>query len=123
MATDGQPQIIDGGMQPKPAIFVLSLVCIARNRKFESTSLQQTVRLSPDFAFVPGKARVLRRCGGDARQYGRQRPAKSSNIALRSGSVSVGRYFSTAVSPMRFAPVGAPPPSAGVAPLEIQRYR
>jgi len=43
MATDGQPQIIDGGMQPKPAIFVLSLVCIARNRKFESTSLQRRV--------------------------------------------------------------------------------
>ena len=94
----------------------------ARYYKFESISLQQTVRLSPDFAFVPGKARVLRRCGDEARQYGRQRPAKSSNIALRSGSVSVGRYFSTAVSPMRFAPVGTPPPSA-VAPLEIQRYR
>jgi len=43
MATDGQPQIIDGGMQPKPAIFVLSLACIARNRKFASTSLQRQV--------------------------------------------------------------------------------
>jgi hypothetical protein len=93
-----------------------------RYRWFESGSLQQTVRLSPDFALVPGKARVLRRYGGEARQYGRQRPAKSSNIALRSGNVSVGRYFSTAVSPMRFAPMGAPPPSAGCA-LEIQRYR
>jgi len=28
----------------------------ARNRKFESISLQQTVRLSPDFAFVPRKS-------------------------------------------------------------------
>jgi len=61
-----------------------------RYRWFESISLQQTVRLSPDFALVPGKARVLRRYGGEARQYGRQRRAKSSNIALRSGNVSVG---------------------------------
>jgi hypothetical protein len=95
---------------------------LARNRKFESSSLQQTVRLSPDFAFVPGKARVLRRCGDEAGQHGRQRRARSSSIALRSGSVSIGRYFSTAASPMRFAPVGAPPPSA-VAPLEMQQYR
>src|SRR6516162_9534836 len=35
----------------------------ARNGKFESSSLQQTVRLSPDFALVPGKARVFRQCG------------------------------------------------------------
>src|SRR6516165_254490 len=83
--------------------------------KFESISLQQTVRLSPDFAFVPRKARVLRRCGDVAGQYGRQRRARSSNIALRSGSVSIGRYFSTAASPMRFAPVGAAAPSAGCA--------
>ena len=83
--------------------------------KFESISLQQTVRLSPDFAFVPRKARVLRRCGDVAGQYGRQRRERSSNIALRSGSVSIGRYFSTAASPMRFAPVGAAAPSAGCA--------
>ena len=64
MATDGQPQIIDGGMQPKPAIFVLSLACIARNRKFESTSLQQTVHLSPDFSFLYRKAGGCRGVGG-----------------------------------------------------------
>jgi hypothetical protein len=74
--------------------------------KFESVSLQQTVRLSPDFAFVPGKARVLRQCGEEARRHGRQRRARSSNIAPSSGSVSVRRYFSTAMSPMRFATVG-----------------
>ena len=34
--------------------------------KFESSPLQQTVRLFPDFAFVPGKARVFRQCGEDA---------------------------------------------------------
>jgi hypothetical protein len=31
--------------------------------RFESGSLQQTVRLSPDFALVPGKARVFRHVG------------------------------------------------------------
>src|ERR1700758_582643 len=29
-ARNRQPQIIDGGMQPKPAIFALSRACIAR---------------------------------------------------------------------------------------------
>jgi hypothetical protein len=29
--------------------------CLARNRKFESVPLQRRVRLSPDFAFAPGK--------------------------------------------------------------------
>jgi hypothetical protein len=90
--------------------------------KFESIPLQQTVGLSPDFAVVPGKARVLRQFGDEVRPYGRQRRARSSNIILRSGSVSVGRYFGTAVSPMRLAPVGAPPPSS-VAPLGLQQYR
>ena len=73
--------------------------------KFESIPLQQTVRLSPDFPFVPGKVQVFRQCGDEARQYGRQRRARSSNIAPRSGSVSVGRYSSTA-APMRLATVG-----------------
>jgi hypothetical protein len=94
---------------------------LARNWKFESIPLQQTVRLSPDFAFVPGKARVFRQCRGEAKRHGRQRRARSSNIALMNGGVSVGRYFSTAVSPMWLA-VGAPPPSA-VGPLGLQQYR
>jgi hypothetical protein len=38
-----QLQIIDSGMQPKPAIFALSRSHRTRNRKFESSSLQQTV--------------------------------------------------------------------------------
>jgi hypothetical protein len=74
--------------------------------RVRSGLLQQTVRLSPDFAFVPGKARVFRQCGDKARRHGRQRRASSSNIALTNASVSVGRYSSTAVSPMRFATVG-----------------
>src|SRR6516225_4209235 len=89
--------------------------------KFESISLQQTVRLFldlPSFLEKPGFPPVWGR--GQAARSAETR--RSGNIALMNGGVSVGRYFSTAVSPMRFAPVGAPPPSA-VAPLEIQRYR
>src|SRR6516164_4233913 len=99
-----------------------STAFVPRYQKFESISPQQTVRLSPDFAFVPGKARVFRQCGGEAKRHGRQRRARSRNIALMNGGVSVGRYFSTAVSPMRLVPVGAPPPSA-VWPLGLQQYR
>src|SRR5262249_15178315 len=112
--------------------------------KFESISLQRRVRCEPvsrensspyvekprfpagvragAFAVVPGKARVVRQFEDKARPYGRQRRARSSNIVLRSGSVSVGLYSSTAVSPMRLASVGAPPPSA-VGPLGIQQSR
>jgi hypothetical protein len=79
-----------------------------RNRSFESISLQQTVRLSPDFASVPGKTRVFRHFGGRAGRQRRQRRAKPSNIAPRRGSVSVGRYSSTAVLRTRFARLAAP---------------
>jgi UvrD/REP helicase N-terminal domain len=41
------------------------------DRRFESVFFQQTVRLSPDFALVPGKARVFRQCGEEARRRGR----------------------------------------------------
>jgi hypothetical protein len=74
--------------------------------KFESISLQQTVRLSPDLASVPGKTRVFRHFGGRAGRQRRQRRAKSSNIAPRRGSVSVGRYFSTAVLPDAVREIG-----------------
>jgi hypothetical protein len=57
--------------------------------KFESISLQQTVRLSPDFAFVPRKARVFRQFEDYAGRRGRQRRAKPHNIEPTSGSVSV----------------------------------
>ena len=70
---------------------------VARNWNFESSSLQQTVCLSPGFASVPGKARVFRHSCGRAGRQCRQRRAKSSNIAPRRGSVSAGRYSSTAV--------------------------
>ena len=90
----------------KPGMLRKSTAFVPRYQKFESISLQQTVRLSPDFAFVPGKARVFRQCGDEARRHGRQRRASSSNIALRNATVSVGRNFSTAVSPTRFTTVG-----------------
>ena len=68
-----------------------------RDRWFESGSLQQRVRLSPDFAYVPGKARIFRQLGDHAGWQRRQRRAKPRNNEPRSGSVSVERYSSTAV--------------------------
>ena len=68
-----------------------------RNWKFESIPLQQTVRLSPDFAFVPRKARVFRQFEDYAGRRGRQRRSKPHNIEPTSGSVSVELYSSTAV--------------------------
>ena len=63
--------------------------------------------LSREFAFLRLEAAVSRGCAGWGERRGRQRRTRSSNIAQRSGSVSVGRYSSTALSPMRFATVGA----------------
>src|SRR5262244_2511881 len=78
--------------------------------------------LSREFAFLRREAAVSRGCAGWGERRGRQRRARSSNIALRSGSVSVRRYSSTALSPMRFATVGSPSPSV-VGPLGLQQYR
>jgi hypothetical protein len=62
--------MIDAGMLPKPPIFALSRrLHRTRNRKFESTSLQQTVRLSWDFSFL------YRKVGGCGRARGRGRAA------------------------------------------------
>ena len=74
--------------------------------KFESIPLQQRVRLSPDFACVPDKARVFRQFGDDAGRHGRQRRAKPSNIEPRSGSVSVELYSSTGVLPDSVREIG-----------------
>jgi hypothetical protein len=52
-----------------------------------------SLRISPS---SQGKTRVFRHFGGHAGRQRRQRRAKSSNIAPRRGSVSVGRYSSTA---------------------------
>src|SRR5215831_11160929 len=74
--------------------------------KFESIPLHQTVILSPGFASVPGKTRVFRHCGGRSGRQCRQRRPKSSNIAPRRGSVSAGRYSSTAVLPEAVGEIG-----------------
>ena len=47
----------------------------ARNRKFESIPLQQTVRLSRDFSCGIEKPAVAAGCAGPARRHGRQRRA------------------------------------------------
>src|ERR1700758_5393735 len=78
---------------------------LSRNWKFESISLQRESQvrtcLSREFVSVRREAAVSRGCAGWSERRGRQRLARSSNIAQRSGSVSVGRYSSTALSPMR----------------------
>src|SRR5215471_1760262 len=58
------------------------------------------------FASVPGKTRVFRHCGGRVGRQCRQRCAKPGNIAPRTGSVSVGRYSSTAVLPEAVGEIG-----------------
>ena len=65
--------------------------------KFESISLQQTVRLSPDFAFVSRKVPVFRQFREATVWQGRQRRAQPGNIEPKNASVSVGLYSSTAV--------------------------
>ena len=78
------------GMLRKSAAFV------PRYQKFESISLQQRVRLSPDFGAVRDKVRVFRQFGGYAGRRGRQRRAKPRNLEPRGGGVSVELYSSTA---------------------------
>jgi len=79
----------------------------ARNRKFESISLQQTVCLSPNFTRVSGKAQVFRHFGGDAGRQGRERHRGAKQHSKRSASVSVGRYSSTAVLPESARDIGS----------------
>ena len=83
-----------------------------KNRWFESVSLQRTVCLSPDFASVPGKARVFSHCGGRAGRQRRQRHAGPGNMAPRSDGVSVRQYLSTAPTPVRFTMMAAADPGA-----------
>ena len=52
-----------------------SVAPFARNRKFESISLQQTVRFSPEFASAREKAAVFRGCAGGRGWCGRERRA------------------------------------------------
>src|SRR5215469_69286 len=74
--------------------------------KFESIPLQQTVRLSPDFASVPGKTPVFRHFGGHPGLQRRQRRTQPSSVGPNSVGVSVGRYSSTAVLPDAVCEIG-----------------
>src|SRR5262249_45365279 len=58
--------------------------------------LQQTVRVSPDFALLGRKAGLFRGCAGQNRQRGRERPAWRGDMAPMGGNISVGPNFSTA---------------------------
>src|SRR5215813_5260156 len=73
-----------------------TVAILARNRKFESIPLQQTVRVSPDFALPGRKAGLFRGCAGRNRQRGRERPAWRGDMAPTGGNISVGPNFSTA---------------------------
>ena len=78
-----------------------------RNRKFESISLQQTVRVSPR----PGRCRSKNpRFRAGVRRWGRQRRAGLVEIAQSGAVISVGRYSSTAV-PLMSSGNGGPRPS------------
>src|ERR1700730_3698017 len=70
---------------------------LVRNRRFESTSLQQTVCLSPAAAFKGREPGFPRGFGQLAWRPGQQRLAGCFDIASTGGNISVGRYSSTAV--------------------------
>src|ERR1700732_3842087 len=70
---------------------------LARNRKFESSSLQQTVCLSPAVAFEGREPGFPCGFGQLACRPGQQRLAGCFDIASAGGNISVGRYSSTAV--------------------------
>src|SRR5258708_11651550 len=68
--------------------------------KFESSSLQETVSLSREFAFLGWEARVFRGCAGWGEGCGRQRRTGRGNIGPTVGNISVGPYSSTALPVM-----------------------
>src|SRR3984893_18383470 len=70
---------------------------LARNRKFASISLQQTVCLSPAAAFKGREPGFPRGFGQLACRPGQQRLAGCFDIASTGGNISVGPYSSTAV--------------------------
>ena len=69
----------------------------ARNRWFESISLQQTVSLSPAAAFEGREPRFPRGSGQLAWRPGQQRRAGCFDFAPTGGNISVEPYSSTAV--------------------------
>ena len=74
----------------------------ARNRKFESVSLQRTVRLSREGARRGRKPGFSRGCAGHGRRDGRQRLGSVGDMAPTGDNVSAGPNSSTAVPMMWF---------------------
>src|SRR5438445_12420358 len=74
-----------------------SVAPFARNRKFESISLQRRVCLSPGAVFERREPRFPRGCARLAWRRGRQRRAGWVKIAPTGGNISVAPYSSTAV--------------------------
>src|SRR5580693_4182127 len=74
-----------------------SVVPLTGDRRFESTSLQQTVCLSPAVAFEGRESGFPRGFGQLPWRPGQQRLAGCFDIASTGGNISVGPYSSTAV--------------------------
>ena len=72
-----------------------------RNRWFESTSLQQTVSLSPSAAFQGGEPRFSARVWAAGLATGSAETRQALHCAPTGGNISVGPYSSTAV-PLRW---------------------
>src|SRR5215469_434444 len=102
------PRIEDRGTDLIRTKALKPLSYLARNWKFESTPLQQTVRLSPGFASVPEKTRAFRHFGGRAGgSVGRdaQNPAtlRRGGVVSLPGDIPVPQWCRT-----RFARLAAP---------------
>ena len=92
----------------------MDALSLTRNRKFESISLQRTVRLSPAPLSKAENLGFPRGCGRLGWRLGRQRRAGCFEIALTGGNISVEPYSSTAVPlmgsarmPLRADKIGA----------------
>jgi len=70
----------------------------SRNRKFESTPLQGTVRVSRDIPVLRRKAGLFPRMCGAEQARGRERRAWRGHLAPTGGNISVGPNSSTAAS-------------------------
>ena len=102
-ARNRQPQIIDDGMQPKPAIFALSRACIARGTGSSNPSPSSRQSVSRGISLSRSeKPAVAAACAGPARRHGRQRRVGRVNTTPTADNVSARRYSSTAVQARRF---------------------
>jgi hypothetical protein len=80
----------------------LAMESASRNRKFESSSLQQTVRLSPAAAFEGREPRFSARVWAAGLATGSAETRQVFHCGPTGGNISVGPYSSTAV-PLRWS--------------------